>query len=69
MILVATDWSDERHLEVFGSGFKVVSAFSEAKGWAVTTCMMGNESPTKYLVKTEPHSPFTALWLAGLIQD
>ena len=61
MINVATDRSDERRLEVFGEGFTVVSAFSESKGWAVTTCKLGKESPTKFTGKTKPRSPFTAV--------
>ncbi len=55
-------------MEVFGSGFTVVSAFSESKGWSVTTCNMCNESPTKFSVKTKPKLSFTALWLAALIR-
>ena len=67
MITVAIDQSDEHRLEVFGSGFTVISAFSDSKGLAVSTCKMGNESPETFSVKIKPRSPFTALWLAALI--
>ena len=68
IITVATNRSDECRLEVFGDGFTVVSAFSESKGWAVTTCKMGNESRTQFTGKMKPRSPFMAVWLAALIR-